>query len=100
MATLEDAFAEIDKNDRVCPQPIKWNEPWEMLPNKRRKGAGWEPSLPLILATWWNTPILSKKLRLREHLVWASQHGSLDVVYAFLPNLKEEDWYHGNERDL
>jgi hypothetical protein len=48
----------------------------------------------LILAAWWDTPIFLKKLRLKEHLEWASKHGCLDAVYAFLINLKEGDWYH------
>lgn len=95
MATLNDVLIEVEKNERVCPQPMKWNELWEMLPNKRRKGTGWEPSLPLILAAWWDTPILLKKLRLREHLEWASQHGCINTVYNFLINLNEDDWYHG-----
>ena len=95
MATINEVFAETEKNGRVCPQPSRWNELWELLPNRQRKGNGWEPSLPLILAAWGDTPILLKKLRLREHLEWAQKHGCLDTVYEFLVNLKEEDWYHG-----
>lgn len=96
MVTLEDVIAETNRNNRVCPQPMKWNELYEMLPDKKRKGLGWEPSLPLILAAWWDTPIISKKLRLKEHLEWAEGHGCLDVIYSFLTNLKEDEWYHGD----
>jgi len=95
MAILEDAIAEINKNGRVCPQPMKWNELYEMLPNKKRNGLGWEPSLPLILAAWWNTPIISKKIRFREHINWAFENGFIDSIYAYLVNLKEDEWYHG-----
>ncbi len=94
MATLEETLAEARLNNRVCPQPIKWSELFEMLPNKQRKGNGWEPSSPLILAAWWDTPAMLKMLRLQEHIEWAFQHGSLDDVHRFLTNLKEEDWYH------
>lgn len=76
---------------------MKWNGLWEMLPNKSRKGNGWEPSLPLILATWWDTPIISKKIRLREHLEWAAKHNCLEEVFDFLKRLSESDWYHEAE---
>ncbi len=97
MIEIEDVVSEANKNKRVCPQPMKWNELYEMLPNKKRNGSGWEPSLPLILAAWWDTPIFAKKLRLREHIEWASEHGCLDTVYAFLTNLEEDEWYHGDD---
>jgi hypothetical protein len=57
MATKEEVLAEAQRNNRVCPQPQKWSELYELLPNKRRKGNGWEPSLPLILAAWWDAPV-------------------------------------------
>jgi hypothetical protein len=50
MVVLELVIAEVQKNNRVCPQPRKWQELYDMLPNKRRVGVGWEPPLPLILA--------------------------------------------------
>ena len=43
-----------NENDRICPIPIYWNELWKMLKNKKRK----EPSLPLILAAWYEPAIL------------------------------------------
>ncbi len=97
MVTLEKVMAETQKNDRVCPLPQKWNELYELLPNKRRKANGWEPPLPLILAAWWDTPAMLKIFRFREHIEWASEQGGLDVVYKFLVNLKEEEWYHIGE---
>ena len=94
MATLEQALSEAQKNQRVCPQPRKWQELYALLPNKRRVGAGWEPALPLILAAWWDTPALPKIIRLREHLEWASANGGLDAVYDFMCQLAENDWHH------
>ncbi len=94
MVTLEEVIAEVKKNDRVCPQPDKWNRLYEMLPNKKRKGNGWEPSLPLILAAWRDTPAISKMLRLREHVEWAEKEQCLEEVYNFLISLNETDWHH------
>jgi hypothetical protein len=99
MVTLKEVVAETQKNNRVCPQPQKWNELYGLLSNKRRKGDGWEPSLPLILAAWWDSPAMSKICRLREHIEWAFEQGCLDVVYKFLINLKEEEWHHIGEQD-
>lgn len=97
MTTLDEVLAEVQKNNRVCPQPNKWNELYELLPNKRRQGSTWVPPLPLILAAWWDTPAMLKMLRLREHIEWASEQGALGAIYEFLASLKEEDWHHVGE---
>ena len=94
VVTLEQALEEAQKNDRVCPLPQRWNELYELLPDRARRGNSWEPALPLILAAWWDTAAMSKKIRFREHIEWASEHGCLDVIYAFMQNLKEEEWFH------
>ena len=64
-----------------------------MLPDRRLEAEGWEPSLPLILAAWWDLRG-AKMMRLEEHIRWAEQHGALEDVAAFLRGLREEDWYH------
>ncbi len=97
MVTLEQALEEAQKNDRVCPQPQKWSELYKLLTNRVRKGNGWEASLPLILAAWWETPAKLTILRLREHIEWAFEHSCLDVIYEFMLNLKEDEWYHIGE---
>jgi hypothetical protein len=40
MATLDEALVEIQNNNRICPQPQKWQQLYEMLPQKQQKGAG------------------------------------------------------------
>ena len=95
MATLEEVLAEATKNGRVCPLP--WTQLYDMLPDKRHKGGGWEPALPLILAAWADTPAMLKMLRVREHIEWAASHGCLDAVFAFLRDLPETSWLHLGE---
>lgn len=83
------------ESDRVCPVPDKWNQLWEMLPNRKRTPSGsWTPPLPLILSAWWETPASMKRLRLYEHLEYAAQNGVLEDVDLFLKNLPEKDWAH------
>ncbi len=80
--------------DRVCPQPQKWNELWQILKNKQRVGAGWKPALPLILGAWYHTSNLEKKIRFQEHLTWAEKENQTDEVKEFLNKLNEKDWHH------
>lgn len=84
-------------NGRICPQPKRWNEMYQLLPHPRRVGNGWEPALPLILAAWWDTLALSKRTRVEEYIRWADQQNALLLVEDFLGALKEEDWYHFGE---
>jgi hypothetical protein len=95
--TLSDALVEARKSSRVCPQPQQWARLYEMLPNKTRRGAGWTPALPLILAAWWEASDLAKATRLREHLEWAQTQGVLAEVYDFLRDLPEDQWHHQGE---
>ena len=97
MATLKEALALGQANGRVCPQPQRWNDLYQMLPNTRRVSSGWEPPLPLILGAWWDTPDLLKAMRFHEHLEWANQHAAIDTVFEFLSSLSESDWHHAGE---
>ena len=74
-ATLLNLLAYVKAGARICPQPQKGNELWLILPNRRRKGSGWEPFAPLILAAWWDTSDEQKAERLEHHIRWA--HKSL-----------------------
>ncbi len=81
-------------NERVCPLPDVWLTIWNMLPNKKRNGNVWNPSLPLILAAWHDTPAVMKMLRLLEHLEWADANGVIDEVDSLLRSLDEAAWHH------
>jgi hypothetical protein len=92
---LESLLSYVKADDRICPNPQEWNMLWEMLPNKKRVGSGWEPALPLILAAWWDTPLLAKILRFEEHIRYAAEHGVLDEVDTYLRSLKPDQWFCG-----
>ena len=94
MPTLEEVIALATAGKRVCPMPQRWNELWEMLPDRKRIGNGWHPSLPLILAAWWETSDTEKRERFITHLRYASEHGVLDQVSSFLSALTFEQWHH------
>jgi len=96
-AEAESLVAYCREKNRVCPQPGLWHQMWEMLPNRRQVGAGWQPALPLILAAWDTTPAILKMLRLAEHIEWAEKHNALAPISTFLRDLREEDWHHVGE---
>ena len=95
--TVETLVAYCREANRICPLPPLWNRLWEMLPNRKRGGPGWQPSPPLILAAWHDTSAMLKMLRLAEHIEWAGQHGALETIGRFLRELREEDWLHIGE---
>ena len=92
--TPDSLLAYCRENERVCPQPSLWNDLWNMLPERQRIGSGWEPSLPLILGAWNYASNLEKRMRLKEHIHWADEHGSLPEISAFLHSLTESEWHH------
>ena len=91
---LDDLLAYAEAIQRVCPVPEKWNDLWNLLRKRRRAGDTSVPPRPLILAAWWDTPVLSKVLRLREHIEWAAAHNSLSHTNDFLRSLSESQWSH------
>lgn len=90
-------FPDATTERRVCPQPQRWNELWELLPERKRVGAGWEPSLPLILGAWWHTSDSEKRGRFLSHLRWAAKHGALSEVSSFVRSLGPDQWHHEGE---
>ena len=86
----------LKEDGRVCPKPGKWNELWEMLPNRKRDGGGWDPPLPLILAAGWETSDSQKRERLELHIRYGAEKGVLDQIGQFFFNLGKDDWLYDN----
>jgi hypothetical protein len=86
------AFAQSEQ--RVCPLPRYWADFWELLPDRRREGAGWIPPLPLILAGWSFSSDQEKARRLRDHILWAADHGALSEASEFLRSLPASAWHY------
>jgi hypothetical protein len=93
MTTLEHLMVEANKDGRVCPQPVVWDRLWELLPDRRRVGSGWEPPLPLVLAGWWEASDSDKRDRFYLHLRWAFERGAIEPVATLISSMKPEDWY-------
>jgi len=85
-------FSQVEQ--RVCPQPQRWNELWELLPNKKRVGSGLEPQLPLILGAWHHTSDEEKRNRFLAHIHWAANHGELLKIANFIKLLPPDQWHY------
>jgi Holliday junction resolvase-like predicted endonuclease len=96
MSSLKNIVKYAQAHDRVCPQPTHWNSLWEMLRQRQQGGAGWEPSLPLILAAWGEASDAQKRERLLLHIHYADQHRVLEPIVEFLRRLLPDDWYYTN----
>ena len=92
--TLEQLITYCKDKNRICPQPQLWNEMWNKLNDKKQIGARWQPTLPLILAAWYEASPFSKQQRLMQHLDWADSHDQLKEITDFLTSLNEEQWFH------
>jgi hypothetical protein len=95
--SVVEVMVEARRNNRVCPLPVKWQQLYDMLPDKKQSGAGWQPAPPLIDAAWNGTPSIPKRMCLREHIEWAASHGCLQQVYTFMKGLPENEWHHMGE---
>jgi len=85
-------------NNRLCPNPQRWNDLYRMLINTKQKPfGGWGPSAPLILAAWGHTMPIEKQLRFKGHIQWASDNNQTEEVGKYLRSLSENDWTHFGE---
>jgi len=93
---LKELLKFVQDEGRICPQPGKWHELWELLPDRQRIGSGWQPPLPLILAAWDHATGIEKMLRLRQHIEYAEEKGVLNQVDRYLRDLHTSGWYTGS----
>lgn len=92
--SVGEVMVEARRSNRVCPQPAKWQQLYDMLPDKKQSGGGWEPPPPLTDAAWKATPSIPKRMVFREHIEWAASHGCLQEVFNFMKSLDESEWHH------
>lgn len=93
MNGLNALLSYVTEERRICPQPQVWRRLFDLLPDKRRAGNGWEPPLPLILAAWDHTSDLEKRERFLLHIRWAADHGALEQVNLFIKAMPPDQWH-------
>ena len=95
--TLEDVLLEARRNNRVCPQPAKWQQLYQMLTVNSQQDAGSALPPPPNGTAWLETPPLAKRMHFRDQVEWAATHQCIEDVLSFLKRLPESHWYHMGE---
>lgn len=88
--SVDDVMVEARRLNRVCPKERAWQQLCALL----RSAAGTEPPRPIVAPESLRTPQLTKRVRFREQVEWAEQHGQLHLIYGFMKSLAEDDWTH------
>lgn len=81
------------ENNRICPNPIFWNEVYDLIVGETETTL----PLPLILAAWWDTEPRQKQIRFHDHLDYAATNGTLDAVDKYLRELSDIQWFTSSE---
>ncbi|GAB3777310.1 hypothetical protein GCM10028796_56270 [Ramlibacter monticola] len=81
------------RNNRVCPREVPWTRLYESLGGRRFEDLQPPPGD----GVWPNLSFLEKRVRFREHMLWAQRHGRLRQVALFVQGLAEGDWVHVGE---
>jgi hypothetical protein len=95
--TLDEVLLEARRNNRICPQPAKWEQLYQMLAVKPQQGSGRKLNPPPVGTAWLETPPLAKRMFFRDHVEWAAAHECVGDVFSFLRRLPEQHWYHMGE---
>lgn len=74
------------ENDRICPQPRKWDAIWRLLGRPQQQP-------PLVLSGWAFSTDGQKRSRFLEQLRYASDNGLLDRIDEFVRRMEPGDWH-------
>jgi hypothetical protein len=88
--TVQDVMAEARRFNRVSPCEPEWQKLYDLL---KASGAG-EPPPPITGEEASSTPALVQRIRIRDQVEWAAEHGMLDRVFHFFKSLAEDRWVH------
>jgi hypothetical protein len=88
--TVQDVMTEARRQNRVAPCEQRWQQLHVLL---KAAGRG-EPPPPIAGAEASATPPLVKRIRVRDQVEWAAQHGLLEGLYQFFTALPENQWLH------
>jgi hypothetical protein len=79
------------RNNRVCPQPARWNELYQRVGGDRYPDLAPPPVHPAI---WTRLSAMQRRLHFRDHIEWAERRRKLPEFAAFIEQLEEHDWVH------
>lgn len=90
VVSVDEVMAEARRYNRICPVEPQWEQLASYLAE-----LGGPSAPPAITGTQFRrTPPLAKRMRVRDQVEWAAQHGLLMELHGFLASLSEEQWVH------
>jgi hypothetical protein len=90
--SVQVVMTEARRNNRVCPIASEWARLYGVL-----QSAGTDAPPPLTGMELRRSPPLVRRIRVRDQVEWASQHGVLTEVFSFIEALPEDHWLHMGE---
>jgi hypothetical protein len=90
LLTVQDVMVEARRLNRVSPCEPEWQNLHVLM---KAAGVG-EPPPPMTGPEASATPALVRRIRIRDQVEWAAQHGVLDRVFHFFKSLPEHRWVH------
>lgn len=90
--SVQFVMTEARRNNRVCPIASEWQRLHQILAT-----AGADAPAPLVGSELRRSPPLVRRIRVRDQVEWASQHGLLREVLSFIEALPEDHWLHMGE---
>jgi hypothetical protein len=88
--TVQDVMMEARRHNRVAPCERRWQQMHLLL---EAAGRGTPPP-PMAGLEGSTTPPLVKRIRVRDQVEWAAEHGLLEQVAQFFTSLPEDQWVH------
>lgn len=90
--TKERILKRLENEGIVCPDPIIWNDFYELIVREKDKSE--RPALPMVLTGWWVSGKDEKHQRFCEHIQWAEDNGVIENAYDFINQVELDDWYY------
>ena len=87
---VQEVMSEARRFNRVAPLEPHWQRLCTLL----QEATGRQPPPPMTAGESAGTPALVKRIRIRDQVEWADQHGQLGAVLDFFQALPEEHWLH------
>jgi hypothetical protein len=89
--TVQEVMAEARRLNRIAPLQPHWHRLYLLL---KESAQGAEPPAAMTVDEAARTPPLVRRIRVRDQVEWAEQHGQLAAVLRFFRGLSEEEWAH------
>jgi hypothetical protein len=90
--SVQVVMAEARRHNRVCPIATEWQRLHALLASVAA-----DAPPPMTGAELRRSPPLVRRIRMRDQVEWAAQHGLLRELFDFIESLPEDHWLHMGE---